>query len=118
MPLRLVKGWQVNQDLEQPETNKISIRWFNAILSEAIITLEDLFEKYRLSEALMTIYKLIWDDFCSWYLEMIKPAYQQPVDKETYETTISLLEKLVCILHPFMPFIKKKCASHPGTKRK
>jgi len=106
--LRLVKGWQVNETLEQPETNKVSIRWFNAILSEAIISLEDQFEKYRLSEALMTIYKLIWDDFCSWYLEMIKPAYQQPIDRETYETTINLLEKLVCILHPFMPFITEE----------
>ena len=110
--LRLVKGWQVNENLGQPETNKVSIRWFNAILSEAIITLEDLFEKYRLSEALMTIYKLIWDDFCSWYLEMIKPAYQQPIDKETYETTINLLEKLVCILHPFMPFITEEVWHH------
>ena len=110
--LRLVKGWQVNENLGQPETNKVSIRWFNAILSEAIITLEDLFEKYRLSEALMNIYKLIWDDFCSWYLEMIKPAYQQPIDKETYETTISLLEKLVCILHPFMPFITEEVWHH------
>jgi valyl-tRNA synthetase len=110
--LRLIKGWQVNENLEQPETNKVSIRWFNAILSEAIIILEDLFEKYRLSEALMTIYKLIWDDFCSWYLEMIKPAYQQTIDKETYETTISLLEKLVCILHPFMPFITEEVWHH------
>jgi valyl-tRNA synthetase len=110
--LRLVKGWQVNETLEQPETNKVSIRWFNAILSEAIISLEEQFEKYRLSEALMTIYKLIWDDFCSWYLEMIKPAYLQPIDKETYETTVSLLEKLVCILHPFMPFITEEVWHH------
>ncbi len=106
--LRLVIGWQVDDNLEQPETNKVSIRWFNAILSEAIISIEEQFEKYRLSEALMTIYKLIWDDFCSWYLEMIKPAYQQPIDMKTYETTISLLEKLVCILHPFMPFISEE----------
>ncbi len=106
--LRLVKGWQVDENLVQPETNKVSIHWFNAILSEAIINLEEQFDKYRLSEALMTIYKLIWDDFCSWYLEMIKPAYQQPIDKETYETTIRLLEKLVSILHPFMPFITEE----------
>lgn len=110
--LRLVKGWRVNETLEQPETNKVSIRWFNAILSEAIISIEDQFEKYRLSEALMTIYKLVWDDFCSWYLEMIKPFYQQPIDKETYETTISLLEKLVSILHPFMPFITEEVWHH------
>jgi valyl-tRNA synthetase len=110
--LRLVKGWEVSESLAQPDTNKVSIRWFNAVLSEAIITLDDQFEKYRLSEALMTIYKLIWDDFCSWYLEMIKPAYQQPIDKETYETTITLLEKLLCILHPFMPFISEEVWHH------
>jgi valyl-tRNA synthetase len=110
--LRLVKGWQVVENLEQPETSKISIRWFNAILSEAIVSLDDQFEKFRLSEALMTIYKLIWDDFCSWYLEMIKPAYQQPIDKETYKTTIGFLEKLVCILHPFMPFISEEVWHH------
>ena len=110
--LRLVKGWKVDKKLRQPETNKVSIRWFDAILSEAIISLDEQFEKYRLSEALMTTYKLIWDDFCSWYLEMIKPAYQQPIDKETYETTISLLEKLVCILHPFMPFITEEVWHH------
>jgi len=110
--LRLVKGWQIDENLEQPETNKVSIRWFNAILSEAIINLEEQFDKYRLSEALMNIYKLVWDDFCSWYLEMIKPAYQQPIDMKTYETTISLLEKLVCILHPFMPFISEEVWHH------
>lgn len=106
--LRLVKGWNVDETLVQPESNKVSVQWFNAVLSEAIVNLDEQFEKYRLSEALMTIYKLIWDDFCSWYLEMIKPAYQQPVDRETYETTIVLLEKLVCLLHPFMPFIAEE----------
>lgn len=110
--LRLVKGWEVSEILAQPDTNKVSIRWFNAVLSEAIITLDDQFDKYRLSEALMTIYKLIWDDFCSWYLEMIKPAYQQPIDRKTFETTITLLEKLVCILHPFMPFISEEVWHH------
>ncbi len=110
--LRLVKGWQIEETTEQPETNKISFRWFNAVLSEAIISLDEQFEKYRLSEALMTIYKLIWNDFCSWYLEMIKPAYQQPIDRETYDTTILLLEKLVCILHPFMPFISEEVWHH------
>ena len=110
--LRLVKGWQVDETIEQPETSKISFRWFNAVLSEAIISLNEQFEKYRLSEALMTIYKLIWDDFCSWYLEMVKPAYQQPIDRETYDTTILLLEKLVCLLHPFMPFISEEVWHH------
>ena len=110
--LRLVKGWKVDETLAQPEPNKISIQWFNAVLSEAIISLDEQFNKYRLSEALMTIYKLIWDDFCSWYLEMTKPVYQQPVDRETYETTIGLLEKLVCLLHPFMPFITEEIWHH------
>jgi valyl-tRNA synthetase len=110
--LRLVKGWKVDETLAQPEPNKISIQWFNAVLSEAIISLDEQFNKYRLSEALMTIYKLIWDDFCSWYLEMTKPVYQQPVDKETYKTTIGLLEKLVCLLHPFMPFITEEIWHH------
>jgi valyl-tRNA synthetase len=110
--LRLVKGWQVDDTIKQPETTKIAFRWFNAVLSEAIISLDEQFEKYRLSEALMTIYKLIWDDFCSWYLEMVKPAYQQPIDRETYDTTIMLLEKLVCLLHPFMPFISEEVWHH------
>jgi valyl-tRNA synthetase len=106
--LRLVKGWEVGETVEQPDSSKIAIQWFDAVLTEAIVVLEDQFEKYRLSEALMTVYKLIWDDFCSWYLEMIKPPYQQPIDKVTYETTLRLFEKLVCILHPFMPFITEE----------
>jgi valyl-tRNA synthetase len=110
--LRLVKGWQVDDNLVQPETSKISIRWFNAVLSEAILTVNEQFDKYRLSEALMTIYKLVWDDFCSWYLEMIKPAYQQPIDPDTYESTLIIFEKLSCILHPFMPFITEEVWHH------
>jgi valyl-tRNA synthetase len=110
--LRLVKGWQVEENLDQPETSNISVLWFNAILSEAIVTLNAQFEKFRLSEALMTIYKLIWDDFCSWYLEMIKPAYQQPIDLKTYEVTLNFIEQLVCILHPFMPFITEEVWHH------
>ena len=106
--LRLVKSWQVDDHLEQPGNNKVSIRWFNAVLNEAIKESEDLFSKYRLSEALMGIYKLVWDDFCSWYLEMIKPGFQQPIDKETYETTLVIFEKLVSLLHPFMPFITEE----------
>jgi valyl-tRNA synthetase len=110
--LRLVKGWQVDENLDQPETSKVSVLWLNAILSETIVTLDDQFEKYRLSEALMTIYKLIWDDFCSWYLEMIKPAYQQPIDLKTYEVTLNFIEQLVCLLHPFMPFITEEVWHH------
>ena len=106
--LRLVNGWQVDPDIAQPENSKVSIRWFNAVLNEAIRESDDLFTKYRLSEALMGIYKLVWNDFCSWYLEMIKPGFQQPIDKETHETTVMIFEKLVSLLHPFMPFISEE----------
>ncbi len=106
--LRLVKGWEVNETLEQPQYAKASIAWFEAKFNETLLTIDDHFSKYRLSEALMTVYKLIWDDFCSWYLEMIKPAYQQPVDRQTLEATLSFFEKLMKVLHPFMPFITEE----------
>ncbi|NCA79902.1 MAG: valine--tRNA ligase, partial [Sphingobacteriia bacterium] len=105
--LRLVQGWQT-ADIEQPESAKVAIEWFDAQLNSAINELEDDFKKYRLSEALMTVYKLFWDEFSSWYLEMIKPAYQQPVDIQTYTATISFFEKLTLLLHPFMPFITEE----------
>ncbi len=106
--LRLVKGWQVDESLEQPEINRVSTEWFDSVLNSSIASLEDMFEKYRLSEILMTVYKLTWDDFCSWYLEMIKPGFQQPIDRATYESTIGFFDKLVKILHPFMPFITEE----------
>lgn len=105
--LRLVKGWQV-ADIEQPESSKIAIDWFNAQLSATIDELNDDFDKYRLSEALMTVYKLFWDEFSSWYLELVKPAYQQPIDAATYEATLAFFEKLTLLLHPFMPFITEE----------
>jgi valyl-tRNA synthetase len=106
--LRLVKGWEVSESLVQPEVNKIAIEWFENHLSANLAEIEDCFAKYRLSDALMGTYKLVWDDFCSWYLEIIKPAYQQPIDKATYEATLDLFEKLMCMLHPFMPFITEE----------
>ncbi|HTX88461.1 MAG TPA: valine--tRNA ligase [Bacteroidales bacterium] len=106
--LRLVKGWEVDTKLVQPEDHRISIRWFNSVLADALRQNEELFGKYRLSEILMNLYKLVWDDFCSWYLEMIKPGFQQPVDATTYETTLGFFEKLVNLLHPFMPFITEE----------
>jgi len=106
--LRLVKGWEIDENIPQPEYAKTSIRWFDAKLKETFAGIEDHYEKYRLSDALMTTYKLIWDDFCSCYLEMIKPVYQHPIDKATYEATISIFEKLMKILHPFMPFITEE----------
>ncbi len=106
--LRLLKGWEVDEAIEQPETSRVSIEWFNSVLNKTITEIEDAYDKYRLSEILMAIYKLVWDDFCSWFLEMIKPAYQQPIDKITYETAVDYFDKLVRLLHPFMPFITEE----------
>jgi valyl-tRNA synthetase len=105
--LRLVKGWEV-ADIAQPESSKIAIKWFDAKLSQTIEEVDDLFGKYRLSEALMAVYKLFWDEFSAWYLELIKPAYQQPIDKATLDATIGFFEKLLKMLHPFMPFITEE----------
>lgn len=105
--LRLVKGWKV-ADIAQPESSQIAIKWFDAKLSQTIEEVDDLFGKYRLSEALMAVYKLFWDEFSAWYLELIKPAYQQPIDKATLDATIGFFEKLLKMLHPFMPFITEE----------
>ncbi|MEO6149531.1 MAG: valine--tRNA ligase [Mucilaginibacter sp.] len=99
---KLVKGWEVDESL--PCNNTIAIEWFESRFSQALTEIEDNFNQYRLSEALMVTYKLVWDDFCAWYLEMIKPPYQQPADKETYTKTIYFFENILKILHPFMPF--------------
>ncbi|MCX6232507.1 MAG: valine--tRNA ligase [Bacteroidetes bacterium] len=106
--LRLLKGWEIDTQIPQPDYAKIAIEWFEAKLNETFINIEDHYDKYRLSDALMTTYKLIWDDFCSWYLEMIKPVYQMPIDAVTFEKTIAIFEKLMKILHPFMPFITEE----------
>ena len=104
---RLVKGWEV-ADIPQPESSAIGIRWFEAQLNKTIESINDSFDKYRISEALMEAYKLFWDEFSSWYLEIIKPGYQQPIDKKTYETTLSFFDSLLKLLHPFMPFITEE----------
>ncbi|MDH5475666.1 MAG: class I tRNA ligase family protein, partial [Cyclobacteriaceae bacterium] len=104
---RLVKSWEIDATLSG-DKNKASIAWFEARYNQALVELEDHFEKFRLSEALMGVYKLVWDDFCSWYLEMIKPEYQQPIDQATYDATIHFFEKLVKLMHPFMPFISEE----------
>jgi len=106
--LRLVKGWPVDDNLTQTQANKTSIEWFSAKLNQTIEVLDDHFDKFRISEALMTVYKFVWDDFCSWYLEMIKPAYQQPIDKVTYDKTIEFFDAILKLLHPFMPFITEE----------
>lgn len=100
---RLVKGWQVDNNLKNNNTE--AIKWFDSAFNQALADIEDNYKQYRLSEALMGIYKLVWDDFCAWYLEMIKPAYQQPIDAETYQHTIAYFERVLKLLHPFMPFL-------------
>ncbi len=105
---RLIKGWEVAEDKPQPEAAKIALDWYKNRLQEKLVEIEDHFEKYRISDALMTIYKLIWDDFCSWLLEAIKPDYQQPVDAKTHQTIIELFEENLKILHPFMPFLSEE----------
>src|SRR5690554_792276 len=105
---RLVKGWQKNDTITQPEASKIAIDWFRNKLSETIVELDDLFSKYRLSEALMLLYKLFWDEFSSWYLEIVKPVYQKPIDSITYEATLGFFDDLLRLLHPFMPFITEE----------
>lgn len=102
---RLVDGWEVSETIEQPEASKIAIEWYESKFQKALIEIEDHFSKYRLSDALMAIYKLIYDDFCGWLLEMVKPAYQQPIDVKTYNAIISIFEDNLKIVHPFMPFL-------------
>jgi len=108
---RLVKGWNV-ADMEQPEYAKLATEWFDAMLCKTAAEVNDLFGKYRLSEALMAVYKLFWDEFSSWYLEMVKPAYGQPIDKTTYEKTLEFFDTLLKLLHPFMPFITEELWQH------
>ena len=108
---RLVKGWEV-ADAEQPESSKLAVEWFGAKLRQANAEIDDLFGKYRISEALMAVYRLFWDEFSSWYLEMIKPAYGQPIDSTTLNATIGYFETLLKMLHPFMPFITEELWQH------
>ncbi len=102
---RLVDGWEVDHAITQPESSKIAVEWYESKFQKALIEIEDHFSKYRLSDALMTIYKLIYDDFCGWMLEMVKPAYQKPIDSKTLKRVISIFEENLKIVHPFMPFL-------------
>ena len=104
---RLVDGWEVS-NIEQPEASKIALEWYEHKFHKALHEMEDHFSKFRLSDALMTAYKLVWEDFCSWLLEMIKPAYEQPIDQLTYDRVIALFENNLKILHPFMPFLTEE----------
>ena len=114
---RLVKGWNVDSSLAQPQSAAIAATWFDAKLSQTLEEIQDLFSKFRLSEALMAVYKLFWDEFSSWYLEAVKPAYQQPIDATTYKRTIEFFDAMLRILHPFMPFITEELWQHLATRQ-
>ena len=108
---RLVKGWEV-AELPQPEVSRMAIKWFDAKLKATVTEMDDLYSKYRLNEALMTAFKLFTDEFSGWYLEMVKPAYQQAIDRDTYDATLRFFDKLMKIIHPFMPFITEELWQH------
>ncbi|SFN91801.1 valyl-tRNA synthetase [Bizionia echini] len=113
---RLVKGWEVSDTIPQPESSKIALEWFDAKFQETLIEIEDHFSKYRLSDALMATYKLIWDDFASWLLEIVKPAYQQPIDAKTLQEVHAQFENILKILHPFMPFLTEDIWQYMETR--
>lgn len=108
---RLVKGWET-ADIEQPKSTEIAVKWFDAKLKEVNEEMQKQFKDYRISEALMTVYKLFWDEFSSWYLEMVKPAYGQPIDQKSYDATLRFFDALLKMLHPFMPFITEELWQH------
>lgn len=114
---RLVKGWEVDETIAQPEASAAATQWFEAELNRTLEEVKDLFGKYRLSEALMAVYKLFWDEFSSWYLETIKPAYQKPIDKKTYDATLGYFDALLRMLHPFMPFITEELWQHLAERK-
>lgn len=109
---RLIKGWEISDTIEQPKAAKVAIEWYTAKFQQALGELEKSFEQYRISEALMITYKLIWDDFSSWFLEMVKPEYQQPIDAKTYNSVVNFLEDNLKVLHPFMPFLTEEIWQH------
>ncbi len=105
---RLISGWEVDESIVQPESSKIALQWYASKFNAAVSEINGHFDKYRISDALMTTYKLVWDDFCSWLLEMVKPAYQHPIDKTTYDAIIAMFEDNLRLLHPFMPFLTEE----------
>ena len=114
---RLVKGWEVSDEAQQPESAKLGVEWFSAKLNNTIAEVDDLMGKFRISEALMAIYRLFWDEFSSWYLEVVKPAYGQPVDKKTFDATLGFFDTLLRLLHPFMPFITEELWQHLAERK-
>ena len=109
---RLVQGWSVSEEMEQPASARKACEWFDLRMAKTAQEMQDLFSKYRLSEALMAVYKLFWDEFSSWYLELVKPAYGSPIDGETYRKTLGYFDVLLKMLHPFMPFITEELWQH------
>ena len=105
---RLVSGWNVEEGAAQPEASRVAVKWFDNLLSRTIREVEDHYSKFRISDALMAIYKLFWDDYCSCYLELVKPAFGEPVDRRTYDATVGFFEKLLKLIHPVMPFITEE----------
>ena len=105
---RLVKSWEIDNSISQPESSAVAVKWMDEILKRAIVEIDSNFKKFRISEALMTDYKLFWDEFSGWYLEIIKPEYQKPIDRVTYDATLSVFDKLLRLIHPFMPFITEE----------
>ena len=114
---RLVEGWQVSDSAEQPEASKTAIAWLQSRISATVTEVDDLFDKFRISEALMAVYRLVRDEYSSWFLEAVKPAYGQPIDKATYDATLGFFDELLRMLHPFMPFITEELWQHIGHRR-
>ena len=114
---RLVKGWEVADASEQPQYAKEAVKWFDAVLNKTLAEVDDLFSKFRLSEAMMAVYKLFRDEYSSWYLEMVKPAYGAPIDKATYDATLGFFDTLLRMLHPFMPFITEELWQHLAERK-
>ena len=114
---RLLKGWEVSDAADQPESSRLAVEWFDAKLSETMAEMDDLMGKFRISEALMAIYRLYWDEFSSWYLEIVKPAYGQPIDAKTFEATCRFFDTLLRLLHPFMPFITEELWQHLAERK-
>ena len=116
--MRLVKGWEIDPEARQPRDCEVSVQWMEQRMACVLEEIERDFDNYRLSEALMATYKLMWDDFCSWYLEMVKPAFGEKIDQETYDCTIRIFERLMCMLHPFMPFLTEEVWHAQRTSRR
>jgi len=111
---RLVKSWEekIDSSLAQPESSAIAVKWMNNRFEQVLAEMEDCYDKFRISEVLMQTYKLIWDDFCAWYLEMAKPSYGKGIDSKTYNDTLDIFQNLLKVLHPFMPFLTEEMWQH------